>query len=327
MIYVVAFYYLPVSNPGANRMGHLVRALIERYGADQVRVVTGRPNYPDGKLRPEDKWRLFRRARGSLGETVDHLYEFPAAFRGLYRKTFGMLTFAASVFLYFLFRRVRSDDLVIVTSGPVFPAYAIYYLRRLKRRLRYVVDVRDLWPQIVAGMGFLGRETRLYRFLLALSDRTYRAAEAAVGVTEGIVDHLRGARRDDRVHLLYNPVDTALFKPLAEEDRLAFRRAHPEIFGDGRRTVFLFSGSFSITIDLFVLIAAVKRAVAETRDIVVLLIGYGEQDALLKACVEREGLSSVVRFLPFMQRAELSRYIDAAHFCFSRRAARRSTRS
>lgn len=103
MIYIVSHYYPPVSNPSAVRMEYLAKLLLERYGADQVRVITGRPNYPDGKLLPEDKWRLFRRQTGRWGETIYHLYEFPAPFKGLYRKTLGLLSLSVSLFIFFFY--------------------------------------------------------------------------------------------------------------------------------------------------------------------------------------------------------------------------------
>ena len=107
MIYIVSHFYLPVGSPAASRMGHLARILVERYGRDRVRVVTGRPNYPDGRLPAEYRWRIFRRTTGPAGEAIAHLYEIPAPFQGFLGKTIGYLSFAVSVFFYFLFRRVN----------------------------------------------------------------------------------------------------------------------------------------------------------------------------------------------------------------------------
>ena len=120
MIYVVSHFYPPVQNPPANRMGHLAKLLKSMYGAENLVVVTGRPNYPDGKLSKEYRWRLFKRRTGDFGETIHHLYELPAPFGGFLRKTIGYFSFAFSVFVYFLFRRVREDSLVFVTVPPYF---------------------------------------------------------------------------------------------------------------------------------------------------------------------------------------------------------------
>ena len=215
MIYVVSLYYPPVSNPPSNRMEHLVRVLLKRYGADKVRVITGRPNYPDGILPSELKWRIYKKTVGGLGECIEYLYEVPAPFKGFFRKTLGLLSFSFSVFIYFLFKRLKKEDLIFVTSGPIFPVYAIYFLSKLKRKLRYVMDIRDLWPQTVAGLGYLQEGTFVYKQLKSLSDKAHNRAVASVGVVEGICDYIASVAPERPVSLIYNPVDTELFKPIS----------------------------------------------------------------------------------------------------------------
>jgi len=317
MIYIVSLYYPPSSNPPANRMGCLVRALVDRHGAQNVRVVTGRPNYPDGKLLPEHRWKLFVRSKGEYGETVDHVYEYPAPFKGLYRKTFGQLTFALSLFVYFLFRRIRSNDVILVTSGPVFSIYSFLALSYLKRKMRYIVDVRDLWPQVVAGMGFMKETSVPYRLLLKLAEATYRRAAALVGNSPGICDYLRKTAPGKPVSLVFNPVDTALFVKVSDEERRRFREAHPDVFPADGRPVFLFYGTFSNYIglnDLFKAWAALKKITGNFRFV---MIGQGEGEAGMRRCIAENNLDDQVMILPFMERPELVQYVGAADFCFA----------
>ncbi|MDI6773831.1 MAG: glycosyltransferase family 4 protein [Verrucomicrobiota bacterium] len=316
MIYLVSHFYLPLGNPPASRMGHLARILVERYGRDNARVVTGRPNYPEGRLPPEYRWRLFRRTVGPAGEDIAHLYEIATPFQGFRRKTVGYLSFAVSVFFYFLFRRLAPSDLILVTSGPVFPAYAVYFLSRLKRHLRYAVDVRDLSPQTVPGMGFMNRESALYRALKRLSDRTYRRAVKTVGVVPGICEYLNAVAAPRKAALIYNPVDTREVRPLPEQDVRAFRQEHSEIFGDPGRTVFLYAGLHSPHLDLMTLLKALTHVKAETSAFVFVLIGHGEETPALKRFAAENGLAPNVCFLNHMPREQLVRYMNAADFCY-----------
>ena len=318
MIYVVSHYYPPVVNPPAHRMNHLVRLLVERYGAEQVCVITGRPNHPHGELPPEYKWRLFKRRRGQWGERILHLYEVPTPNEGLIRKTLGYVSFAKALFFYLLFKRFAPEDIVFVTSPPVFTAYAVYLAACFRRRLRYVLDVRDLWPQAIAGIGFIREGTWIYRFFCRLSDRTYRRATQLVGNSQGIVDHLAavdgcGRKRIDRVH---NPVDMERIRALPPGESAAFRSDHAGPFGDGTRPVFVFAGMHSIYIDLMTLVRALKRVRAETDRFLFILIGYGEQKEELQAYIRENGLAQNVHFLPFMPREELLEYLSAADFCY-----------
>jgi len=317
MIYIVSLYYLPVSNPPANRMGHLVRTLGSKYGYDNVRVVTGRPNYPHGKLLPEHKWKIFTRATGRFGETIDHIYEFPAAFKGLYLKTFGQLSFALSVFFYFLLRRIKKDDVVLITSGPVFPIYSILFLSYLKRGFRYVVDVRDLWPQVVAGMGFMKESSAAYRTLLKLAESSYRRADALVGNSQGICEYLTEVSPGSEVSLVFNPVDMDLFVPMNKNSRDDFRKEHADAFPDDDRPVFLFSGTFSSYIGLHILFEALVKLKSVTEKFRFIMIGQGEGETGLRHFVESNEMDDQVKILPFMERPELVSYIGAADFCFA----------
>jgi len=317
MIYVVSHYYLPTSNPPANRMGCLTRALVKEYGPDAVQVITGRPNYPDGKLLPEHRGKLFCREKGPFGERVLHLFEIPAPFRGFYRKTLGYLSFAVSVFTYFLFKRLGSADLVLVTSGPIFPAYAIWFISRFRRKLRYIVDVRDLSPQTILGMGYLKECHISYRMLKWLSDRAYAGAEAAVGVVEGIRDHLAAAAAPDRASLIYNPIDTEVVGPKTPSEVASFRQEHHDVFSDPEISTFLFAGALSVYMDLLTLLEALTVVNSTTREYKFLIIGYGEQQEILRQYVDEHDLGENVVFIPHMERGRLLDYVRAVDFCFS----------
>jgi len=317
MIYVVSHYYPPVSNPPSNRMEHLVRVLLEKYGAENVRVITGRPNYPDGILPSDLKWHLYKKKVGRLGEDVECLYEVPAPFKGFFRKTVGLLSFSISVFIYFLFKRLKKDDLIFVTSGPIFPVYSIYFLSKFKRNMRYVMDIRDLWPQTVAGMGYLREGTFVYNISKSLSDKAHRSAEASIGVVEGICDYIKTVAPDKPVSLVYNPVNVEFFKPLSKKEVHDFRNANSDVFGDGEKTVFLYAGVHSNAMDLPSLMKALVLLHKKTDDFIFVFIGYGEQKQEMEKFTERNGLSSQVRFLSYMSREELRKYICSVDFCYS----------
>ena len=318
MIYIVSQWYLPVNNPPANRMGQLVRVLIEKYGADQVRVVTGRPSFPSGSLPPEYRWRWFKKRQGPHGETIDHLYEWPAPFIGVWQKTFGYLTFAFSLFCYFLFRRMRKQDLVYVTSGPGFPAYVIRMLSRLKKNMRYMMDVRDLWPQVLAAVtGFMKKDSLGYRWLDAQTIKAYRNASGMVGNSDGIVACIDQINAPKKTRLLYNPVDGDVFRPLDEDEVEAFQKKHAALFGKPERRTFLFYGSHAHYNDLTLLMQVLNRLKEEGRDFLFIFIGEGDAKAELVARVQDYDLKEHTVFLSYMDKPELVRYINAVDYGFS----------
>jgi glycosyltransferase involved in cell wall biosynthesis len=228
-----------------------------------------------------------------------------------------MVTFAISLLVYFLFRPVRPSDVVYVTSGPIFCAYAVHLLSFVKPRMRYVLDIRDLWPQTIAGLGHMREDGRVYRFLKAWTDAAHRRAVASVGVVDEIRDYVRDVAPSRPAYLIYNPVDTEFFRPLPEPEVRAFRQDHPDLFGDPGRVVFLYSGVHSNAMDLWTLIRAVKSLKERTDRFLFVLIGYGEQKSGIQSYAAEHGLSECVRFMDYMPRTELLKYICAADACYS----------
>jgi glycosyltransferase involved in cell wall biosynthesis len=179
------------------------------------------------------------------------------------------------------------------------------------------VDVRDLWPQVVAGMGFMQETSVAYRFLRKMADATYRRADGLVGNSQGICEYLRETVPGRDVALVFNPVDMKLLSPLDEQERESIINAHSDIFINDGRPLFLFSGTFSNYIGLNDLFAAWVKLKARTGRWRFIMIGQGEGEVGMRKCISENGLEDQVKLLPFMDRSELVKYIGAADYCFA----------
>lgn len=199
----------------------------------------------------------------------------------------------------------------------MFLIYAAYFLAKLKKNFRYVLDIRDLWPQMVAGMGFLREEGRVYKWLYALSDKVYVDAEKIIGVEEGICRYIESVTGPGKVSMIYNPVNMGLVQPLDKEGIDRFKSEHPDLFGDPIQTTFLFSGTHARSMDLMTWMRAIQRVRETTTGFKVILIGQGEEKEELRAFVSKNRLDGSVTFLPFMEREKLIRYINAVDYCYS----------
>jgi len=317
MIYLVSMYYPPENNPPAHRMDYFAETLAGSIGRDSFRVVTGRPNYPTGKLARGFRFRLWKKTMGQHGEQVQHLYEFPAVFKGLYRKTLGMVSFAGFLFMYLVFRRYKSNDLVFVTSGPGFNILAVYYASILRPSLRYVLDIRDLWPEGVAGMGFMKESGRAYRFLKRSVDKAYLKAERVVGNSEGIVESISKTLDPSLVDLVHNPIRIDRFMPLDDSLLADYRTKRFDLF-DGRVTL-TFTGTFAFYIDLPIFMDALNLLDQKSKEkLHVILLGDGEERINVTSLISRYGLEQAVTILPFTNdRSELVSLIQASDFCFA----------
>lgn len=153
-------------------------------GAD-CRVVTGVPNYPDGRVLPGYRaWRRSSEVVATIPITRTPLY--PDHGSGVFKRFANYASWALSSAL--LGRQaLKKADVVLVYSSPATAAAAAMLTRRL-HGTPYVLLIQDLWPDSVTQSGMLpARWHRLAeRFLNVFVDASYRQAAAVVVISPGL---------------------------------------------------------------------------------------------------------------------------------------------
>ena len=132
-------------------------------------------------------------------------------------------------------RRLK-PDVVYATSTPLtiaLPALGA----TLGRPVRYVFEVRDLWPDVPVALGYLGNPV-LRRAAYALEALAYRQAAHVVALAPGMREHILGKGiAPDKVDVVAQGCDTELF---ADLDTAALRAREPWI---ASRRLVLFAGT------------------------------------------------------------------------------------
>jgi glycosyltransferase involved in cell wall biosynthesis len=217
---------------------------------------------------------------------------------GFLRRTLNYVLFAvAAVFASF---KAERPDVVVATSPQFFVGLAGAVVSRLKRR-PFVLEVRDLWPASIVELGQM-RSRRLARLLEGLETLLYRSAAGIVVNTRAFIDHIaaRGIPRE-RIELVYNGIDPALFQPRPPDQDLLRRH------GLEGRFLVAYIGTLGLAHGLVTVVDAAERLAAE-KDVVFLLIGDGADRARLEEEIRRRGLSNV-RLLGLLPRAEIPAWI------------------
>lgn len=291
---VLTQYYAPESGAPPIRLRAMVREL-KRLGCS-VRVITGMPNYPVGKIYPGYEGRL------TSSEQIDEIpirrmWLYPASGRGAARRLVNYLSFTATGALALLFE--GSVDLVFVEAQPVTLALPAF-LNRILRGVPYVYNTPDLQVEYAAEDQWVGIRT-LIRCARALEGFLMRRALAVTTVTHAFIEHFereRGIARS-RLTFLPNGADTERLKPMARSEELATR------LGVGSRKVFTFAGTHAPYQGLEVILAAAKL-LRNRKDIVFLMVGDGPVRAQLIAQAEREGIDNILfRTSPFDEMPQL----------------------
>jgi glycosyltransferase involved in cell wall biosynthesis len=306
-ILYVSQYYPPEMGAPAARVSELARHWVQ--AGHQVTVLTGFPNHPTGVVPPEYRAKLRKlvcRERKD-GINIVRTWLFPCPNRKAYERLLNYLSFVLSSCITGIF--LRRPDIIIATSPQLFVGLTGRWLGWIKR-VPFVLEVRDLWPESITASG-IGSNTDLsIRFLHALSAFLYRSCNHVVVVTSAFKHELvaKWRVRDDKISLVENGVETDLFTPDVSG-------------GDVKRELSLegkFVVSYIGTLGLAHGLQAVMKAAAELHttspDIQFLFVGEGaDKERLIRLASELELPN--VRFLPQQPRHKIPSLIRASDLC------------
>jgi glycosyltransferase involved in cell wall biosynthesis len=241
-----------------------------------VTVITGFPNYPEGRIYPGYPLRPIRREMVE-GVAIVRLALYPSHDRSSVRRSLNYLSFFLSALTYLLFRRQRFD-LAYVYHPPITVGLAAA-VAGLVRPLPFVLDVQDLWPDTLAATGMRGA-ARLVGPIGACCRFVYRRAQAIIAQSEGMRRALikRGVP-EAKITVIRNWAD-AEFRdiPRPSPRNGSFALVYGGNFGRAQK------------LDCVLDAAALLR---DRPDIRIDLFGSGVDEDSLRRQADREGLANV----------------------------------
>ena len=242
-------------------------ALRWRAAGAEVVIVTAMPNRPEGRIHPRYRGKLFLTEEWE-GMRVHRSWLYASPRHGFARTIANNATFMATAALSALMRLER-PDVLIASSPPFFPHVAGAAVSRL-RRIPLVLEIRDLWPDYLVGMNVLKEDAPATRALFALERRLLRAAAHTVVVTESFRQRLieKGVP-PERVDVIPNGVDTALYHPADEEPPMEALARAPGEFLVG------YLGNFGAGQGLAAVVEAAARLAQRAPEIRFVLAGDG----------------------------------------------------
>ena len=279
-----------------------------RLGHD-VTVLTGFPNHPTGVV-PED-WRS--RLRGlRYTEAVDGVrivrtWLWPLPNRKAHERIRNYTSFCVSAAVSGL--ALPKPDVVIATSPQLLCALSGWWLAFWKR-VPFVFEVRDLWPESLAAVGAGSEGTWLHRTLGAIAGFLYRRADRIVVVSPAFKDHLIRYWNVPaaKISIVENGVETDLFRldPAAIEVR---KRLKVE-----NRFLICYIGTMGNAHGLETLIAAAEELKTTLPNALFLLIGEGAEKERIVQLAAARGLTNV-QFFGQQPRETIPAYVSAADLC------------
>ncbi len=264
----------------------LARAL--RDDGHSVEVITGFPHYPVGRIYEGYRRALLRRETRD-GIRIWRTFEYPYQGKSIVRRLMSYGSFVVSAPLAGLL--CRKPDVLYVFHPPLTVGIVAWIISRL-RRVPFVYDVQDIWPESAVVTGFL-REGRFVRMIRRLESFIYARADEIYVVTEGARRNLIGKGvPPEKLRVMHHFVDESKFGDVPEGEVAAARSR----YGWGDDFIVLFAGNIGIAQGLQTVVEAGARLRRGER-IRFVLVGDGSDRARLEKLVDEGDLRDRVQFI------------------------------
>lgn len=259
-----------------NEVAHSLREV----GCD-VSVLTGQPNYPDGKVfSGYHAWR----AQVDSFDGID-VYRVPLVPRGAggaLRLVMNYLSFivAASVAGPWLLRRKDIDVIFVYGTSPILQAIAAICIAKIKQA-RVVVWVQDLWPESLAATGFI-KNRRTLSVVGSVVRWIYRRSDLLLVQSTSFVSSVASMAGRTAVRYHPNPAERSFQSGKADESGI---RLEPGFN-------VLFAGNLGTVQSLDTIVEAAEK-LRDLNDLRFVLVGSGSRGAWLAQEVARRRLMNI----------------------------------
>ncbi len=284
-ILVVTQYFYPEDF----RINDLVVQMQKR--GHEVSILTGLPNYPEGKIYPGfGFWKSLRRNHEDYcGARVVRSPMIARGKGGGLRLFINYMSFAFLASLVALFRIKGQFDVVFVYEiSPITVAIPALIVKRL-RRIPVVMWVQDLWPESVIDAGSVNSRAALL-VLNALVKAIYNRCDWLLPSSQAFKKTIKSFGVPDQ-RMTYLPQwAEGFFEPRSRSEPFE----HEGLLPAGFKVVF--AGNIGEAQDFPAIIEAAEK-LRKSKDIKWVVLGNGRCSEWARNEVKKRGLSDAVYFL------------------------------
>ncbi len=296
-------YFLEENDSGGSRWNVMAKTWAD--DGNEVMVLAGMIHANGAEKRPEYKRKYFvKNEQGTVTVWRCHVSEsYNKSFAG---RLWGYFSFMFSSMWAGLFRAKRKFDVVIVTSPPLFVGFSGYIISKFKR-IPFVFEVRDLWPESAIDTGVL-KNKLIIKIAFWFEKFIYKKAKLINVLTPAFYNTLKDIKKvpEEKLIMIPNASDFRLSEELLQYfDRENFRK-QMDLEG---KFVITYVGAHGVANHLQQILDAAKKL--EDTNVLFLLIGQGmEKEKLKKMALEIKVTN--VRFIDSVPKMEVFKYIIAS---------------
>jgi colanic acid biosynthesis glycosyl transferase WcaI len=308
-ILYVSQYFPPEMGAPAARAAELAQHWAR--AGHEVSILTGFPNHPTGVV-PSEWCRRFHRLachENINGVDVFRTWLWPLPNRKAHERIRNYFSFCLSAAVRGL--SIPRPDVIIGTSPQLLVALSGWWLAFVKR-VPFVFEVRDLWPESLAAVGASSEGSFLHRSVSAVAKFLYRHSDHIVVVTAAFKQHLIEHRHlpEEKISIVENGVEPGLFSALPTAENNAVRR---KLHANGKFIV-CYIGTLGMAHGLETLLDAAATLQEKRPEVLFLLIGEGSEKERISSVAQSRGLANIL-FLDQQPREKIPDFISAADAC------------
>jgi len=274
-ILIVSQYFWPETF----RINDLVKELVER--GHNVSVLTGKPNYPQGKI--YKGYGLFSHNRDEyFGAKI---YRVPLIPRGKgtgMQLVFNYLSYVVSASTFVAFNRKKFDVSLTFAISPITQMYPALLHKKLYGSRAYLW-VQDLWPESVAAAGKMDSSSIL-KGLTKMVRSIYKKSDGVLVQSEAFIPSvLQKGVLPDKVHYIPNWAED-IFTKTVEKNSNKYWEIIPKGF------VVMFAGNMGEAQDFESIVNAAERT-RHIHDIKWVIVGDGRKREWVETEIKKRNLS------------------------------------
>ncbi len=264
----------------------------------KVSVITCFPNFPKGQVFDGYKQKPVHYEKIN-GINVIRVVTYITANEGFTRRILDYISFMISAIL--IHPKVVKPDIVIGTSPQFFTAIAAWVISRIKR-IPFVFELRDIWPESIKAVGAMGH-SKIIRLFERIELFLYDKADLIVSVTHAFKARLieRGVDGEKIIPIL-NGVNRNSFYPRSPHKSLdkTYRQNEEFIVG--------YIGTHGLAHSLETILYAAQKIEKEKKhNVLFLLIGGGARKKELKLIKEKRQIHNV-QFIDMVSKKDIVDY-------------------
>jgi len=284
-------HYPPDIGAQAARMKALVKAALDK--DHKVTIITGEPNRynTENKIRYEkiEKKINLEIYRIRVREHKDIFW----------KRSINYVSFMINSLICALKLKGEKYDVVITTSPPITAAVTAFVFAYFKR-LNFVLEVRDLWPDTLVQLNVFKNKV-IISFLKYVERTLYKNAKLITIVSDGFKKHIaEKGITEDKIYTFTNGIDGEFILPDSDIKIKNILRKKYKI--PGNKTIVSYVGNVGISQNLETVIGSLEKI---ENDVTFLIIGEGLEKRRLLRLVRERHLESKILFIDALPRDKI----------------------